>query len=68
MLPLFKLLPVFTKLKSSLYSRYYAEACNSDGAHLRDLVSGRHSFEETSQRWRAVGDAVSDLTAPGIEP
>ena len=27
--------------------------------HLRDLVSGQHSSEETSQRWRAVGDTVS---------
>ena len=25
-------------------------------------------FEETSQRWRAVGNTVSDLTSPRFEP
>ena len=30
----------------------------SGGAHLRGLAPGLHSSEETSQRWRAVGDAV----------
>ena len=33
-----------------------------------DLAPGPHSSEETLQRWRAVGDIVSDLTGPGIEP
>ena len=37
------------------------------GAHLRGLAPGLHSSEETSQRWRAVDDAVSDLTSPGME-
>ena len=37
-------------------------------AHLRDLAPGQHSTEETSQRWRAFGDAVSDLTDPRIKP
>ena len=31
------------------------------GAHLRDLAHGKHSSEEISQRWRAIGDIVSDL-------
>ena len=35
----------------------------SGGARLRCLT-----FEETSQRWWAVNDTVSDLTNPGIEP
>ena len=26
------------------------------------------SSEETSQRWRAVGDIASELTGPGIKP
>ena len=26
------------------------------------------SFEEMSQRWRAVGNSVSDLTGPRFEP
>ena len=30
----------------------------SGGAHLRGLAPGLHSSEETSQRWRAVGDTV----------
>ena len=38
------------------------------GAHLRDLVPERHSSEETFQRWRNVGDTLSDLTGPAIEP
>ena len=40
----------------------------SGEAHLRDLAPGQHSFEETSQRCRTVGDTVFDLTHPGIEP
>ena len=40
----------------------------SGGVHLRGLAPGQHSFEETSQRWRVVGDTASDLTGPGREP
>ena len=40
----------------------------SGGDYLRDLASRQCSFEETSQRWRAIGDSVSDLISPGIEP
>ena len=32
------------------------------------LAPEQHSSEETSQRWRAVGDTVSDSTGPRIEP
>ena len=39
----------------------------SDGIHLCGFAPGQHSSEETSQRSRVVGDAVSDLTDPGIE-
>ena len=56
------------KIKFSLYSRYYAEACNEWRVHLCDLTPGQHSFEETSQRWRTVDDTVSDLTGPVIKP
>ena len=38
------------KIKSSLHSRDYAEACNECGAYLCDLARGQHSSEETSQR------------------
>ena len=40
----------------------------SGGASLRGLMPGSHSSPETSQRWRAVGAIVSDLTGFGIEP
>ena len=40
----------------------------SGGAHLRGLAPGQYSSEETSQRWLAVGDSVSNLTGPRIEP
>ena len=29
---------------------------------------GQHRSEETSQRWRAFGDDVTDLTDQGIKP
>ena len=36
--------------------------------HLRSFAAGRHRSEETSQWWRAVGDAAFDLISLGIEP
>ena len=38
------------------------------GGHLSGLAPGQHSSEEISQRWRAVGNTVYDLTGPGMEP
>ena len=40
----------------------------SGGAYLCGLGPEQHSSEETSQQWRAVGDMVSNLTHPEIEP
>ena len=40
----------------------------SGRVHLRGLALGQHSIEETSQRWRGVGDPVCDFTVPEIEP
>ena len=40
----------------------------SGGVHLRDLTTEQHSSKETSQRWRAAGDTVSDLTGLGMDP
>ena len=58
------------KLNLSLYSLYYAEASNELAmpifAPLR--LDSTASFEEMSQRWRAVGNTVSDLTGPRFEP
>ena len=50
------------------YTRCITPMCvKNNGAHLRGLAPKQHSSEETSQRWRAVGDTVPDLTGPGIE-
>ena len=48
------------KIKSNLhYTRRIApKRVTSCGAHLRGLAPGLLSSEETSQRWRAVGDTV----------
>ena len=46
---------------------YYAEVRNKWLAHLRGLAPEQHSSEKNSQRWRDVGDALFDLTGPGIE-
>ena len=56
------------QIKSSLCSRCSRKGVTTDGAHLGDLVLGQHSSEETLQRWRVVGDIVSNLTDPGIVP
>ena len=58
------------KSKSNLhYARSITPKCTMSGeSHLRCFAPGQHSSEETSQRWRAVGDTVSDLTRAGIEP
>ena len=45
------------QINSSLYLRYYAEACTTGGDyHVRDLAPGQHSSQETSRRWRAEGE------------
>ena len=54
------------KIKSSLYSRYYTQARNEWRGPLPRLSAWE--FWKTSQRWRAVGDTVPDLTCPEIEP
>ena len=46
------------QIKSSLYSLFSPKRVTSGGAHLRRLTPGQHSFEEMSQRGRAVGDSV----------
>ena len=58
------------KSNFSLYWLDYAEACNElagpISASLR--LDNKAPFEEMSQRWRAVGNTVSDLTGPRFEP
>ena len=49
-----------SKIKSNLHytRRITPKRVTSCGAHLRGLAPGQHSSEETSQRWRVVGDTV----------
>ena len=58
------------KLNLSLNSLYYALACNELAKPISaPLRPGNTApFEEMSQRWRAVGNTVSDLTGPRFEP
>ena len=58
------------KSNLSLYSLDYAEACNElAGPISASLRPGNTApFEEMSQRRRAVGNSVSDLTGPRFEP
>ena len=59
----------FVKSNLSLYSLYYAEACNGfAGLFSASLRLGNTAtFKEMSQRWRAVGNIVSDLNGPRFE-
>ena len=58
------------KSNLSLYLLYLAEACDklagSISASLRPANTA--PFKEMSQRWRAVGNTVSDLISPRFEP
>ena len=52
------------KKKSNLYHTrgITPKRVTSDGPHLHGLAPGQHSSEETPQRRRDVGKAVSDST------
>ena len=58
------------KSKSNLhYARGITPKRVTNGeSHLRCFAPGQHCSEETSQRWRAVADTVSELTGTAIEP
>ena len=62
----------FIKSKSNLllYSLHYAKACNEFAAHISALLRPGNTapFKEMLQRWRAVGNTVSDLTGLRFEP
>ena len=47
-----------TQLNFHYIRRITPERVTSSGANLRCLAPGLHSSEETSQRWRAVGDTA----------
>ena len=63
----FKSNQIFTE-HLSLNSLQYRSMVATSGVRPRILALGQHRFEETSQRRRAVGYTVSDLTGQGIEP
>ena len=57
------------KSNLSLYSLFYAEACNEFAMPTSaSLRPGNTAAFEMSQRWRNVGNIVSDLTGPRVEP
>ena len=57
-----------SKLNLSLYPLYYTEVCN-EFAFFASVHQGNTApFEEMSQRWRAVGNTVTDLTSPRFAP
>ena len=53
------------KLNLSLYSPYYAETCSKFAEPISVSLhrDNSASFEEMLQRWRAVGNIVSDQTS-----
>ena len=61
-----------THIKSnfSLYLLLYAEACNELAGPISASLRPGYTapFEKMSQRWRAVGNTVSNLTGPRFEP
>ena len=63
----FKLNQIFILLVS-LHLLWYRSLVASGGTRPRGLAPRQRSSEETSQRWRAVGYTVSDLTGLGMEP
>ena len=64
-------LPSSSNQKSnlSLYSLYYAKACNGFAGHIFESMRLGNTalFEEISQRWRAVRNTLSGLTGPNFE-
>ena len=55
------------QIKSSLHSGITPKRVTSGGAHLRGSAPRQHNSEETSRRWRAVGDTAFAQPGPGIE-
>ena len=64
--------PFLAIYASNLYYRptrnITPKSVTSGGAHARGLAPEHQNPEETRQRWRAVGNTVSDLTGPESNP
>ena len=65
-----KILTTSNQSNLSLYSSYYAEACNQlAGSISASLRPGNTTpFKKMSQLWQIVGNTVSNLTGPRLEP
>ena len=61
---------VFKSIKSFItLAVLHRSVLRVGGTHFRVIAPGNTaSFEEMSQRWRVVGNTVSDLTGPRFEP
>ena len=57
-----------SEIKVVIVIWYYAEAYNERRGQTFHLSACATQLRRTSQRWRAVGNTVSNLTDPGIEP
>ena len=61
------MLPVINPFHTKNLVILAAKRVTSAGDHeWHDSAPRQHSSEETSDRWRAIGDAVSDLTGQEI--
>ena len=59
------------QIKLLLHSLYYTETCSEFAGLVFCAISptvNTAPFKEMSQRWRAVGNAVPNLTRPRFEP
>ena len=56
------------KLKSSLYSRYYVEACNKWRGPSPQLTAWTTQLQKKCSSGGEPLATLSDLTSPGIEP
>ena len=65
------ILDIKKTIKSNLlfYSIYYADACNECAGPISVSMrlGNTATLKEISQQWRAIGNAVSDLTGPRFE-
>ena len=62
-LKVYVLMKINIKSYQNFIRRITPKRITSGGAHLRNLAPEQlHNYEETPQRWRAVGDTVSNLT------
>ena len=66
---MWRLLPPPFKISRYASARNFTpKRVTSGGVHLHGLALGWHNCEETSQRWPATGDTVSDCPAREWNP